>query len=389
MSKRPVALIVMVFSAGLVIGRALPVSKAAQVEPAADSAFAAAQTRSDAPSEQRRHEPPDEPEGLTDDEYRDIRIFNQASPSAVFVTSLALRRSLFSLDVSQVPQGSGTGFVWDRDGHVVTNFHVVQTNDRTTRYRVTLWDQSEWDASVVGAAPEKDLAVLKIEAPRDQLKALTLGRSDNLAVGQKVLAIGNPFGLDQTLTTGIVSALGRDLRAPDGRTIRDVIQTDAAINPGNSGGPLLDSRGRLIGVNTAIASPSGANAGIGFAIPVATVRELVPQLIQYGEPIRPGIGIRALPDYVARRYRFEGIVIDEVLADSPAARAGLEPARVDRNNQIVGDVIVAVNGKPVRTMAELGDAFEEAGGTGTKVRLTVKNGGREREVQITLVEVNR
>lgn len=326
---------------------------------------------------------------LTAEELTNIRIFNESEPSVVFITRVELRRNFFSLDVSEVPQGSGTGFVWDRDGHIVTNFHVIQTSSRSTRYSVTLWDQTDWDAVVVGVAPEKDLAVLRIEAPREKLKPVKVGESDRLAVGQKVLAIGNPFGLDHTLTTGIVSALGRDLRAPDGRTIRDVIQTDAAINPGNSGGPLLDSSGNLVGVNTAITSPSGAYAGIGFAIPAATVRDLVPQLLEFGEPIRPGIGVVLVPEHVTRRYGIDGVVISEVEPGLPAARAGLEPVRVDNRGRIRGDIIVAVNGKRVRSPAELGDAFEEAGGVGARVKLSVVNAGREREVGLKLVEVNR
>lgn len=329
------------------------------------------------------------PEGLTEDETRDIRIFRRASPATVFITSLSLRRGWFSLDVTTVPQGSGTGFVWDSEGHIVTNFHVVQTRDRNTSYRVTLWDHSEWEATVIGVAPGKDLAVLRIDAPRELLRPLALGTSHDLAVGQKVLAVGNPFGFDQTLTTGVVSALGRDLEAPDGRTIHDVIQTDAAINPGNSGGPLLDSSGRLIGVNTAIVSPSGAYAGIGFAIPSDTVRRLVPQLIEHGEPIRPGIGISILSDYQARQYGFEGVPVVEVVRGMPADRAGIESVTVTRGGRVRGDVIVGVNGRRVRTRAELLDAFEDAGGVGATIELSLLNVGRTREVELQLIEINR
>jgi S1-C subfamily serine protease len=329
------------------------------------------------------------PDGLTDGETRDIQIFRTASPATVFITNLALRRAWFSLDVTSVPQGSGTGFVWDTDGHIVTNYHVLQSRERNTKYRVTLWDHSEYDATVIGVAPGKDLAVLRIEAPQELLQPLLLGTSHDLAVGQKVLALGNPFGLDHTLTTGVVSALGRDLEAPDGRTIRDVIQTDAAINPGNSGGPLLDSSGRLIGVNTAIASPSGGFAGVGFAIPSDTVRRLVPQLIEHGEPIRPGIGISILSDYQSRQYGFEGIPIVEVVRGLPADRAGLEAVKVSRGGRVRGDVIVGVNGRRIRTRADLLDAFEEAGGVGATVELTVLNAGRTRKVSLEMIEVNR
>jgi S1-C subfamily serine protease len=330
------------------------------------------------------------PADLTSEERRNIDVFRRASPATVYVSQVALRRSVFSLDVSRLEHGSGTGFIWDRSGHVVTNFHVVQTADpRSTEYKVTLWDQSEWAAKLVGVAPGKDLAVLKIDAPRDRLQPLSLGTSNNLAVGQKVLALGNPFGLDQTLTTGVVSALGRDLQSPDGRTIHDVVQTDAAINPGNSGGPLLDSSGRLIGVNTAIISPSGGYAGIGFAIPVDTVRRLIPQVIQFGEPIRPGIGVTVLSDYVARRYGFEGVVITDVIDGTPADRAGLEPARMDRRGTVTGDIIIGVNGTRVRSLPEFQDALEEAGGAGTSVTLTIARGKQRREVTVELVEINR
>jgi len=271
---------------------------------------------------------------------------------------------------------------------VVTNYHVV-AGDRPAEHVVRLSDQSEWNARVIGRAPGKDLAVLKIDAPKEKLESLALGRSWNLAVGQKVLALGNPFGLDQTLTVGIVSALGRDLESPDGRTIHDVIQTDAAINPGNSGGPLLDSSGRLVGVNTAIYSPSGAYAGVGFAVPVDTVREIVPQLIRYGEPIHPGIGVGVLNDYAAARYGFEGIVITEVTDSGPAHEAGLEAVQVDRRGRVYGDVIVGVDGIRVRTLAELRDRFEDAGGVGSKVTLMLLRQGRQREVEIELIEVNR
>jgi S1-C subfamily serine protease len=327
---------------------------------------------------------------LEDSERRDIEIFQLASPSTVFISRIvAVRRGFFSLDVTRIPQGSGTGFVWDREGHIVTNFHVVGSGGDSAEYLVRLADHSEWEAEVVGLAPGRDLAVLRIDAPRDKLAPLTLGDSADLAVGQKVLALGNPFGLDQTLTIGIVSALGRDLQSPDGRTIKDVIQTDAAINPGNSGGPLLDSSGRVIGVNTAIYSPSGAYAGIGFAIPADTVKRLVPQLIRYGEPIRPGIGVSVLTDYQARRYGLEGVVITEVARGTPADRAGLEPVTIDRRGRVRGDVIVAVNGERIRSLAELQDAFEEAGGPGATITLTVADSQRRRDVEVELVEINR
>ena len=321
---------------------------------------------------------------LGPEERRHIKVFQQASASVVNVTSLALRRDLFTLDVSQIPRGSGSGFIWDRAGHVVTNFHVIE---KGSRFRVTLADQSAWEAEVIGVAAAKDLAVLRIEAPRSKLTPLELGRSATLAVGQRVLAVGNPFGLDHSLTVGVLSALGRELRAPNGRTIRDVIQTDAAINPGNSGGPLLDSSGRLVGVNSAIYSPSGASAGIGFAVPVDTVRRLVPQLIEHGRPIQPGIGVIPLSDAIAARNKLEGIVIREVLPRTPAARAGLRGIRLKRgrlgDEVILGDQIVAVNGKAIESLDDLLHAFERIG-VGKRVTLAVLRDGESRKVELTL-----
>lgn len=324
------------------------------------------------------------PEGLTPEERRDIEVFRRARPSVVYITSIALRRDLFTLDVEQIPQGTGSGFVWDRQGHIVTNFHVIQEGQA---FAVTLADQSEWDARVVGVAPEKDLAVLRIKAPADRLVPLPRGASRTLLVGQRVLAVGNPFGLDHTLTVGVVSALGRELRSPSGRRIRDVIQTDAAINPGNSGGPLLDSSGRLIGVNTAIFSPSGAFAGIGFAVPVDTVTRLVPQLIAHGRAVRPGIGVTLVPDAYREQLGIEGVAIAEVAPGGPAARAGLQGVRITRTRRLVlGDRIVAVDGKAVRSEDDLLDAFEAAG-VGKTVTLTVARGTTRREVKVTLVQV--
>lgn len=329
--------------------------------------------------------PPPLPPDLTEGERRDIEVFRRASASVAFITTVALRRDFFSMDVFEIPQGSGSGFVWDRDGHVVTNFHVVSEGQAV---RVTLADQSEWDAKVVGLAPDKDLAVLRIDADPSHLVPLPLGTSSNLAVGQRVLAIGNPFGLDHTLTTGVLSALGRELKSPSGRVIRDVLQTDAAINPGNSGGPLLDSGGRLIGVNTAIYSPSGASAGIGFAIPVDTVRTLLPQLIAHGRPVQPGIGIVPLADYWAARFDIRGVVVRSVSEGSPAERAGLRGLRMTAAGGVVlGDVITAVDGRPVRSVDDLLHAFEAAG-VGARVRLDVQRGKDTREVTVTLVALD-
>jgi len=322
------------------------------------------------------------PPGISEDERRDIEVFRSASSAVAFITSVALRRDFFSMDVLQIPQGSGSGFVWDRAGHVVTNFHVIAEGQAV---RVTLADQSEWEARIVGVAPDKDLAVLKLDAEPGHLQPLPLGSSADLVVGQRVLAIGNPFGLDHSLTVGVVSALGRELGSPSGRLIRDVIQTDAAINPGNSGGPLLDSSGRLIGVNTAIYSPSGANAGIGFAVPVDTVKRLVPQLIERGRPVQAGIGIVPLSDRWMQRYGLTGVAIRSVTPGSPAARAGLQGLRTTASGRVVlTDVIVAVDGAQVRTVDDLLHAFEAKGPGGT-VALTVERDERRREVAVGLI----
>lgn len=293
----------------------------------------------------------------TDDEANSTEIFSKASPSVVFVTNTALRRDIFSPNLQEIPQGAGTGFVWDESGLIVTNFHVIAGAHRLT---VTLQDRSEHAAEVIGLAPEKDLAVLRIKNPPDNLVTLPIGDSSELIVGRKVLAIGNPFGLDTTLTTGIVSALGREIQAPDSRRIRGVIQTDAAINPGNSGGPLLNSLGQLVGVNTAIYSPSGASAGIGFAIPVNTVKEVVPQLISYGRILRPIIGVELAGDRWIRRYKIEGVPVVHVYPGLPAAEAGLMGAyRGPRGELLLGDVITELNGHTILSNSDYFDALEK------------------------------
>jgi S1-C subfamily serine protease len=322
------------------------------------------------------------PAELSPEERRVVEVFRRAAPSVVHVANIALRQDLFSFDVLQIQQGTGSGIVWDGEGHVITNFHVIEDGDS---FRVRLADQSEYEAKVVGSAPNKDLAVLRIRAPAAKLRPLPLGVSQTLLVGQRVLAVGNPFGLDHSLTVGVVSALGRELRSPGGRKIYDVIQTDAAINPGNSGGPLLDSAGRLIGVNSAIYSPSGASAGIGFAIPVDTVKRLVPQLIARGRPVEPGIGIVPLPESMARRNQLEGVVVQEVLRGSPAAKAGLEGLRrAPGGGFYVGDVIVAVNGRPVQSSDDMTRIFEQQG-VGAVVELTLVRHGERRRVKVPLV----
>jgi S1-C subfamily serine protease len=319
----------------------------------------------------------------TDDEANTTEIFSKASPAVVFVTNTALRRGYFSLNVEEIPRGAGTGFIWDESGLIVTNFHVIAGAHKLT---VTLQDRKEYPADVIGLAPEKDLAVLRIENPPEDLVTLPLGDSSELTVGRKVLAIGNPFGLDTTLTTGIVSALGREIPAPGNRRIRGVIQTDAAINPGNSGGPLLNSLGQLVGVNTAIYSPSGASAGIGFAIPVNTVKEVVPQLISFGRVLRPIIGVELASDAWLKRYRIQGVPVVHVYPGLPAARAGMTGAyRGPRGEIVLGDIITRVGDTPVRSNSDFLDAMEKLK-PGTEVTFETRRGKETRTFDVTVLE---
>ena len=279
-------------------------------------------------------------------------------------------------------RGTGSGFVWDKKGHIVTNYHVIRN---AGVLKVRLADQSTWSARVVGSAPDKDLAVLKIKAPARRLRPISIGRSSNLQVGQTVLAIGNPFGLDRTLTVGVVSALNRQIRSQSNRPIRGVIQTDAAINPGNSGGPLLDSAGRLIGVNTAIFSPSRANAGIGFAVPVDTVNRVVPQLIRYGRIRRPRIGIHVFYNkQFMRSIRRVGVMIEQVVPNSPAAKLRLRGMRrTYEGDLILGDIIVGLDGKPVRNLDDLLTILEKHK-VGDRVWIKINREGKLRKLRLKL-----
>jgi len=322
---------------------------------------------------------------LAADEKATIALFENASPSVVFITNLARQQELFSLNVQEIPQGAGSGFVWDRQGHVVTNFHVLQGADAA---QVTLADHSSWPARLVGTAPEKDLAVVAIKAPAARLRPVAIGSSDNLRVGQKVFAIGNPFGFDQTLTTGVISALGREIQSVSGAPIRDVIQTDAAINPGNSGGPLLDSAGRVIGVNAAIYSPSGASSGIGFAIPVADVQRAVPDLIQHGRIQRPTLGIQVAPDSVMRQLGLEGALIFRIERGTGADRAGLRGTRRDVwGRWTLGDIIVGLDGQPIHSAGDLLVALEQKK-EGQAVSLDLQRGDRRIQTKVTLSAAN-
>jgi S1-C subfamily serine protease len=319
---------------------------------------------------------------LAEDEKITIAIFKSNRGSVVNVTSLKLTRDPFSFDITKIPAGSGTGFVWDEKGRIVTNFHVVQG---ARAVQVTLADHSTWTAYQVRYDEDNDLAVLWTDAPRERLKPLLLGKSSDVEVGQKVFAIGNPFGLDETLTTGIISAVGREMESVSGRTIKDVIQTDAAINPGNSGGPLLDSHGHLIGVNTAIISPSGTSAGIGFAIPSDTVNRVVPRLIRYGKSVRAGLGITPVPDQIAKQRGVTGVIILNVEQGGPAAKAGLRGTRRDEQGRIRwGDVITAIDGKHVATNDELSRLLEDNYEVGQQVTVKYLRDGEEHEAKVAL-----
>jgi 2-alkenal reductase len=320
------------------------------------------------------------PEGkLSDWEKSNAELFRATAPSVAYITTQARRFNPFM--GLQVAQGAGSGFVWDTDGRVVTNYHVIEGAD--TVY-VQLDVGEPIAARVIGGAPDYDIAVVQLRDRPKNLRPLAVGSSGNLQVGQAVYAIGNPFGLSRTLTTGIVSALERRLPTSQGREVRGVIQTDAAINPGNSGGPLLDSSGRLIGVNTAIYSESGTSAGIGFAIPVDLVKRVVPQIIKTGRAPRPGIGIAAADERIAAQLGIRGVVVLGVGRGSPAERAGLRPFMPDSNQP--GDIIVALNGKPVETLSDFAAGLEEVG-IGNEAALTVRRGNDQREVKVRVLDL--
>ncbi len=312
---------------------------------------------------------------LSQFERSTIHVFQSVAPSVVQV--VAQPASAQQTGTVQ----TGTGFIWDDAGHVVTNNHVIAN---TTTIVVRLASGDVLRATVAGRTPNYDLAVLQLDTRKPLPPPIPLGNAKDLQVGQIAYAIGNPFGLDQSLTMGIISALKRRLPTSGGREISDVIQTDAAINPGNSGGPLLDSSGRLIGVNSAIYSPSGANAGIGFAIPVNVVNRIIPALIRSGRVPTPGIGILVANEAVTAQLGVNGIVIADVVPGSPAAKADLKG--IDRTTGTIGDVIVAVNGDPVQHLTDLTDKLEQAGPGGT-VALTVERSGKTRQVKMNVIDI--
>jgi S1-C subfamily serine protease len=322
---------------------------------------------------------------LLEVERKTIEIYREALPAVVNVSNLKVARNFFQGEV-EVPQGAGSGFVWDSQGHIVTNFHVVQGGNS---FVITFHnDPKKYAATLVGAEPKKDTAVLKLKEMPKTLQPIKVGTSKQLAVGQMTFAIGSPFGLEHSLTTGIVSAIGRKIDGIGGVKIHDMIQTDASINMGNSGGPLLDSAGALIGMNTMIFSTSGSSAGLGFAVPVDTVKMIVPQLIQHGKIIRPGLGVSILPDHMRERMQTdvkEGAIIAYVETNSPAGRAGLSGFSQDRatGRVYLGDVLLAINNKPVSSLDEIYHVLESYK-IGESVRLRVWREGKTREVLVKL-----
>jgi S1-C subfamily serine protease len=315
----------------------------------------------------------------TEDEKNTIGVFRAAAPATVYVTQTREVADFWEGTVQEVPAGSGSGFVWDGSGHVVTNFHVVEGAKSVT---VTFGDQGTFDATVVGLEPRKDIAVLKVEAPAKLLTPIKLAKGGQLEVGQKAIAIGNPFGLDHTLTTGVISALGRQVQGAGGVSIRDMIQTDTAINPGNSGGPLLDSSGALIGMNTMIYSKSGASAGIGFAVPVTTITRIVPQIIKTGRAEQVGLGIVADPvGSLERRLGLKGVIVVQVPPNSAAAKAGLRGVARTRRGIALGDVIVAIDDKRVADFDDLYTILDDHKPDDT-VKVTVQRG--DQPVTITM-----
>lgn len=316
-----------------------------------------------------------------EDEQNTVDIFREMAPGTVFVTQSQVVRDWRTARAMEVQAGSGSGFIWDKSGHVVTNYHVI---DGARSLYVTLYNQKTYPARFVGGEPKKDIAVLKIDAPASELTPVVVPKDGyELAVGQKAIAIGNPFGLDHTLTTGVISAMGRDQPGYGGVTIRDMIQTDASINPGNSGGPLLDSSGRLIGMNTLIYSKSGASAGIGFAVPFMTIKRVVPQIIRTGHAQQIGLGISILSDNVARQHGVKGVIIRAVGEGSPAAKAGLKGLTTNGFGTYIGDIIIGIDDEKISNYDDLYNALDKHQ-AGDKVNVKIRRDGKTQTIPVEL-----
>ena len=364
----------------LVLSLPLACKNSAGTLPTPIPSAAAPQLSAEAP----RPIPPLSPSARIEDEKNTIAVFREMAPATVFVTQLRMVVD-YSGSAEEVPAGSGSGFVWDNDGHIVTNFHVV---DGARSLNVTFQNQQSFPAKIVGVEPRKDVAVLKVDAPKSLLHPVRVAKSNDLEVGQKTIAIGNPFGLDHTLTTGIISALGRHMQGAGGVTIRDMIQTDAAINPGNSGGPLLDSSGQLIGMNTMIFSKSGSSAGIGFAVPAGTISRVAGQIIKNGKAEQLGIGIQIDPvQRLEKRLGIRGVVVLGVPEKGPAARAGLRGIQRTPDGLLLGDVIVGIDDAKVVTFDDLYSAFD-AHKAGDTAQLVIQRNDTIITVKCEIVAVN-
>jgi S1-C subfamily serine protease len=321
---------------------------------------------------------------LTEDEENTIAVVKGNVNGVVFITNIQYSRD-FLFGTQEVQRGTGTGFIWDSQGHIVTNYHVIEDGDA---FMVTCPNQKNFKAKLIGKEPAKDIAVLRIEPGHGDFTPVRAGSSGELRVGQKVVAIGNPFGFDHTVTTGIVSALGRNIQGFGGVTIRNMVQTDASINPGNSGGPLLNSDGRLIGMNTMIYSRTGANTGIGFAVPVDIIKKIVPQLIKFGKVIRPGIGVSFLGDEYARRFNIEGAVIVDVPRNSRAFGTGIRGIGRDRAGRLyLGDVLVGIDDIKISSYDDMYNALDNYR-IGDIVNLTFERNGKKRKIKFRLVEID-
>jgi S1-C subfamily serine protease len=325
------------------------------------------------------------PAYLSADEVNTIEVFQRVSPDVVNISNVQLERQMFSYNVMEVPAGTGTGFVWDLQGHVVTNFHVVKGANKLT---VSFKDGKTLPAKLIGTEQRKDIAVLKVQLPNDlTFSSIPIANSSELLVGQKTIAIGSPYGLDQTLTKGVVSALGRAIPGIGGVTIRDMIQTDASINPGNSGGPLLDSRGALIGMNTMIFSQSGSSAGIGFAVPSNTINRIVSQLIAHGRVKQPGLGIVSFDDSVTARLGLSGVILMDVTPGGPAAKAGMKGTFRGRSGEIiVGDRIIKIGKETIKNYDDLYNALDQFK-VGDSVDVLFVRDRKERVVSVLLMDL--